>query len=146
MSVVGEMASIAGLASLAGQASGGLSKIYSLATSYKSIPQKAQHLADDCRSLQKTLAQVQNVASRAAFKDSCLAEPEPINALYSSVSRCQGTIAETVEKIKAFHPSGTSSRWKRIKVVAMDDFFVEIHSHIVSAREDLLLHLNTLNL
>jgi hypothetical protein len=143
MSVVGEVASVAGLIGLTGQTLNGCLKVYSGIISYKSVSRHARYVADDCESLTSTLSRIQDILSLAASGYDRL--DQSINALFSAISKCQTTLREIESKLDAISAGKKPNRMQRLKVAALDDFFSSIQSHIVSERENLNLHLSALD-
>lgn len=143
MSVVGEVASVAGLIGLTGQTLIGCLKVYSGIISYKSVSQHAWYVADDCESLTSTVSRIQDILSQAASGYDRL--DQFIRALFKAISKCQATLREIETKLDALSAGKKPNRMQRLKIAALDDFFSTIQNKIVSERENLNLHLSALD-
>ena len=140
MAGVGEAASIAGLIVVAGQCLDQLSKLYSLVKAFQGAFEQARKLADELTLLRQCLSQIQNIASPAISIVPDLSEP--VVALFTTVSRCQNTIAEIQQKIQTIYPSKKRLIWKRVKVAAARDFFTLVQTQVLSEKQDLILRLD----
>lgn len=142
MSVVGEIASVAGLIGLTGQTLSGCAKVYSAIISYKSVSQQAGHVANDCEALKSTLSRIQDILSQFSSQSDRI--DQSIDALFSAISKCQTTLREIEGKIDTLSADKKPTRLQRAKVVSLDSFFTSIQSNLVSERENLNLYLSAL--
>jgi hypothetical protein len=142
MSVIGEVASIAGIIGLAGQTLQAASSVYSLLKAYKRVHPRVLEIQEEISRLQEVLqavARLKSLCPNSARSD--------LASLDRSVLKC-GPVLERL-KIQMLPLEATSARFfmkllKKVKVAADVEYFSTISHQIYLCRVDVSLHLDLL--
>ena len=141
MSVVGEVASIAGIISIAGQTLQASSALYTFIQTYKGVGPKLLEIAEEVTRLQKTLAAIRTIASRAAAS---LEIAEYCSRLHDKLAACETNIQRWRDRLALGLESSSKAEgfFKKVKIATNRNFFGDLRSQIVQCREELILELS----
>lgn len=141
MSVLGEVASIASIITIAGQAIQASSSLYTFVKTYNAVRPKLLEIAEEVTRLQKTLSAIESIASRATASPEIA---ECCSRLRDKLAACQNNIQEWRNRL-ALALKGSSKVakiFRKVKIAADRGFFGELRSQMVQTREELTLELS----
>ncbi|KAL9112350.1 MAG: hypothetical protein Q9227_003468 [Pyrenula ochraceoflavens] len=135
MSGVGEIASVAGIISLAGQSVQVASSLYSFIEAYKQIVPEAERLLDEIERLRKIISDIVVVAD--AHLQTANSGGSLVQRLQDAISRCSRTMSETELSLKEVSECSNGRRKNRIKAAAQKGYFTDLSRRISTEKETL---------
>lgn len=143
MSVIGEVASITGIISLAGQTLQAASSVYNLLKAYKRVQPRVLDIQAEVARLIETLQSVTPLGVRSSNPAS-----DQLTNLQTSVLRCESILENLRKQLKPLEATSTGffkKFLKKTKIAADMECFSIISQQIHQCRADVSLHLEVLH-
>lgn len=141
MAVVGEVASVAGLVSLAGQAVVAASSLYSFIKAYKNVHPQIQEVALTLQALHICLSGVRRIALHA---NTVHGQQHPeVAEIFASVKSCSELFDQIETRLNPIRNRVKRTICKKLKIAAEDGYFPSIYQQLSMHHQRLSTLLST---
>ena len=141
MAVVGEVASVAGLVSLAGQAVLAASSLYSFIKAYKNVHPQIQEVASTLQALHICLSGVRRIALHA---NTVHGQHHPeVAEIFASVKSCTELFDQVETRLDPIKNRVKRTICKKLKIAAEDGYFPSIYQQLTLHHQRLSTLLST---